>query len=249
MKFIPIFIAVVVATLSITGCFAPSTKMKEAAEINTQMGIEYFKQGDLKQALQKLNRAIEEDPTLASAYSSLALLDQRLEKSKETEKNFLKAIKLDSDNPETQNNYGVFLYQQGRYQEAERHFLNAVKNPFYSTPALAYENAGVATQRLGDYKKAESHYLNALQIQKNLPVSLYHMAEIKFQLKQYNEAQEYLQRYQKISNNTAQSLWLGINIEKSLHNEGMAAQYASFLKQNFPDSVENQMAQKSIELP
>ncbi|WP_231910619.1 type IV pilus biogenesis/stability protein PilW [Candidatus Nitrosoglobus terrae] len=238
----PAIIGVLATILAnLLGCASISPDMQRAAKINTQLGVEYLKQGNLEQALKKLERAIEEDPNLPSAYNALALLRQRLGQNKEAEKEFHRAIKLDSTNSEAQNNYGVFLYEQGRYQEAENHFLEAIKNPFYSTPALAYENAGSAAQKSGDDEKAETYYRKALQLEPNLAESLYHLAEISFKQDRYQNAQKYLQRHQIVARPTARSLWLSVRVERKLNHEEDAARYALLLKQQFPASSEAQL--------
>ncbi|WP_240761647.1 type IV pilus biogenesis/stability protein PilW [Nitrosococcus wardiae] len=171
----------------------PSVDTARAARINVQLGVEYFKQGELEQALKKLERAIGQDPNLPSAHNALALLKQRLGQIEEAEKHFQRAIKLDPSYSEAQNNYGVFLYSQGRYREAETHFLEAVKNPLYGTPELAYENAGRAAQKQSELNKAEKYYRKALQIQPRLPKSSCRMAEINFNKGHLQKAQKYLQ--------------------------------------------------------
>jgi type IV pilus assembly protein PilF len=238
-------LAIILSDLA--SCASISPDMERAAQINVQLGVEYLRQGDLEQALKKLERAIQEDPNLPSAHNALALLRQRLGQSKEAEKHFHRAIKLDPSNSEAQNNYGVFLYDQERYREAEEHFLEAIKNPFYSTPALAYENAGLAVQKIGDCEKAKEYYRKALQLEQRLPQSLYHMAEINFEQGHYQEAQEYLQRYWAVTQHTARSLWLSIRIEDKLNNKDAVSSYALLLRQNFPDSNEAQLLRGSME--
>ncbi|KFI23488.1 pilus assembly protein PilF [Nitrosococcus oceani] len=225
----------------------PSIDKEKAAKINVQLGVEYFKQGELEQALKKLERAIQQDPKLPSAYNALALLKQRLGQAEEAEKYFQRAIKLDPEYSEAQNNYGVFLYNQGHYGDAEARFLEAVKNPLYGTPELAYENAGMAAQKQVEFDKAERYYRKALQLEPRLLKSLYHMAEISFEKGHYQRAQEYLQRYRVGARHTPKSLWLGIRIERELGNEDTVSSYALLLRRNFPDSPEAKLLQKSLD--
>lgn len=244
MKF-AVISAWIISLFGLASCASVSPRMKRAALINVKLGVGYFKQGDLKQALKKLERAIQEDPSLSSAHNALALLKQRLGQRKQAEEHFQRAIQLNPSNSKAQNNYGVFLYGQGRYREAEAHFLEAVKNPLYSTPALAYENAGLAIRKVGDFEKAEDYYHKALQLERKLPKSLYHLAEINFNQARYPQAQAYLQRYWAVAQPTPQSLWLSIRIEDKLDNEDAASDYALLLRQNFPDSNEAQLLQRN----
>jgi type IV pilus assembly protein PilF len=239
------------ALLGLAACtpLSPASRsMARAAEINVQLGIEYLKEGELDQALNKLERAVQQDPTLPGAHGALALLKQRLGQAKEAEKHFQRAIKLAPESSGTHNNYGVFLFGQGRYQEAEEHFLTAVRNPLYDTPELAYENAARAAKQRADFSKAEEYYRRALQINPRLPKSLYYMSEMHFEKGDYQQAREYLQRYQSVAQPTPQSLWLGIRVERELGNKDAASSYALQLRQDFPDSEEAQLLQQGREV-
>lgn len=227
----------------------PSVDLAKAAEINVKLGVEYLKQGNLEQALEKLERALQQNPELPSAHNVLALLKQRLGRIEEAERHFQRAIDLAPNYAGAHNNYGVFLYSQGRYREAEAHFLKAISNPLYSTPALAYENAAMAAQERSDLGKAEEYYQRALQIRPRLPDSLYQLAKIKFEQGRYRQAEEYFRRYGSITQQqTPQSLWLGIKLERKLGNQEAASSYALQLRQNFPDSAETKRLRKDRDL-
>ncbi len=48
------------------------------------------------------------------------------------------------------NNYGTYLCQRGKPDEAIKHFLAALDDPFYSTPSIALTNAGSCALGQGD---------------------------------------------------------------------------------------------------
>lgn len=224
----------------------PSIDLAKAAEINVKLGTEYFKRGNLKSALEKLERAVQQNPQLPSAHNVLALLKQHLGKTEEAERHFQRAIDLDPNYSGAHNNYGVFLYSQGRYQEAESHFLEAIKNPLYDTPALAYENAAMAAQQSSDPGKAKEYYRKALQIQPQLPNSLYQLAKISFEEGRYRQAREYFRQYKSAAQQqTSQSLWLGIRIERELGDQDAVYSYALQLRQRFPDSEEGKLLRRT----
>lgn len=222
---------------------APDPK---AAEINMRLGINYMQRGDYAIALEKLQKALKQNPNLPSAHNTIALLYQQLGKNEEAEAHFLEAVERDPDYSQAQNNFGVFLCSQARYDEAEQRFLKAVKNPLYNSPQFAYENAGLCAKRKPDIEKAESYFRKALQIEPTLPKSLLQMAELSYQTKSYLQARGYIQRYQSTSDWTAQSLYLAIKTENKLDDQNAVASYTLLMRSRFPDSDEMQLVNQGM---
>lgn len=218
----------------------------EAAEINMRLGLNYLQRGDYAIALEKLEKALKQNPNLPSAHNTIALLYQRLGENDKAEKHFTEAVKRAPDYSQAQNNFGAFLCEQGRYDEAEERFLNAVKNPLYGTPAQAYENAGLCAKRVPDMEKAEAYFRKALQMQPTLPKSLLQMADIRYQSRNYLQARGYIQRYQSAANWTPQALLLAIKTENKLDDQNAVASYTLILRSRFPDSDELQMVNQGL---
>ena len=65
-------------TTEVTGDAPPVANPKEAAQINQELGIAYLRQGNYEQARAKLEKAVDEDPNLATAHSALGLVYERL---------------------------------------------------------------------------------------------------------------------------------------------------------------------------
>ena len=51
----------------------------------------------------------------------------------------------------------MFLCQRKRGKEGIRYLLDAIKNPLYTTPDIAYKNAGFV-RAMGDMKAAEDFF-------------------------------------------------------------------------------------------
>jgi len=209
-----------------------------------RLGLNYLQRGDYAIALEKLQRALQQDPNLPSAHNTIAILYQRLNQIEEAEEHFLEAVKRAPEYSEAQNNYGAFLCQQQRYEEAEQRFLKAIENPLYPSKAQALENAGVCVSRIPDNIKAEKYFRQALQMNPNLSKSLIQMANISFEQNDYLQARAYIQRYQSISQWTSQALLLAIKTENQLDDQDAVASYALLLRARFPDSDETQLVKK-----
>lgn len=208
------------------------------AEINTQLGVEYMRQGENEVALRKLERALEADPRYARAHEAMGLLYARIGESAKAEENFRRATALAPEDSSIMNNYGLFLCQQNRREEADALFGRALANPLYATPQLVYTNAGTCARGGGDLDKAEAYYRDALQRDPELGPALYGMAEIHFERARYLPARAYLQRFEAVSDPSPESLWLGVRIERRLGDRDAEASYAVALANRFPDSRE-----------
>ncbi|MDX1251262.1 MAG: type IV pilus biogenesis/stability protein PilW [Gammaproteobacteria bacterium] len=232
--------------LTLAAC-APSPARKAAeqaespAQAYTNLGLAYLQQGNRKLAVEKLQRALEADPDFPAAHHYIAEAYQQSGQMDKAEQHYQRAVKLDPSDPMLQNNFGAFLCGRGNYEGAEKQFLSAAKNPRYETPELAYENAGMCSQRVPDAQKAEQYFRAALEINAKLPGSLYQMAALNYDKKNYLPARAYLQRYLAVAPHTPQSLWLGVRIERELGDNATVAEYAKQLKNNFPAAEETRL--------
>jgi type IV pilus assembly protein PilF len=216
------------------------TKNEKASKINVQLGIGYYHRGNLESANEKLVKALDQDPKSSQAHHAYAVLQNRFQDKEKTEFHFRKAIEFDSGNSEALSNFGAFLCSDGRYMEAEKMFLQAVENPLYRTPEVAYTSAAVCILKEGDTQrlKAKGYLKKALAIGSHYRPALINMAEIVFAEKDTELTRVYLDRYHLVGDATERSLWLSIQNELALGNTEKAIEYAETLKTNFPHSTE-----------
>jgi len=242
-----------VAVLLLAGCvttesITPGTKpdMAEAARLNTQLGIDYMRKGQTDLALEKFERALEQDPDLGIAHSSIAFLYARKGEKKKAEKHYREAIDLNADDPFTLNNFGIFLCGQGEIDDAEEYFLEAAKSPSNTAPEDAWTNAGVCVRRDNKLDKAEQYLREALQLNPRHPNALAQMAWLTFQRKDFLRTRAFLQRYEAVGPPTAETLWIGAQTERQLGDRVAAIAYERSLKSRFPDSKEaNELFRKA----
>lgn len=228
-------------TLLLAACGAQSdikgADLLEAARINTQLGIDYMRKGQMDMALDKLKRAVDQDPNLAIAHSSLAFVYSRHGENELAEKEYRKALSLDSENASVRNNFGVFLCGQGKIAEAERYFLEAAQDKRYATPEAAWTNAGVCLRK-SDPDKAERYFRAALEINREFPDALSQMAWLSYQKHDYWRARAFVQRYELVGQTTPETLWIGALTERQLGDNAAADKYEKRLKTEFPESEE-----------
>ncbi len=238
-KAIFVFIVLVgLVACSTTQKQSAKEKQQSAADINAQLAYGYISQGDKKQGVAKLRKALSLKPALPSTYHYIAESYRLLGQPELAETAYLKAIKLAPRDSAMQNNYGVFLCEQGRYKEAENRFMISARNPLYATPEEAYENAALCALRMPDVKRAEYYFRKALEVNPLRVRSLYRLAHIEFEQKNYMQARAFLQRYFGLADATPEALWLGIQIERYNDNQMMIKKYARTLMDKFPESQE-----------
>jgi len=162
-----------------------------------------------------------------------------LKEDSKAERNFRQAIQLDPSSSESRNNYGMFLCQRGREKEGIRQLLDAVKNPLYPTPEIAFKNAGLCARKAGDTKAAESYFVQALKLSPKQPQALYGMAEIDYSRDDIAGAKQYISRYFTVVQNPGpEALWLGARVERKLGDRTALANYGMQLRRRYPSAPE-----------
>lgn len=219
----------------------PSQDVK-ASKINVQLGVGYYQQGNLEMANEKLVKALRQDPDSSQAHYAYAVLQNRFLNKEKTEEHFRKAIELNPENSEALSNFGAFLCNDSRFEESEKMFLQAVKNPLYKSPEVAYTNAAVCLLKRDKLQtaKAKEYLQKALAVRNNYRPALVNMAEIIFDEKGYEMTRLYLERFHTVGVPTARSLWLDIRNSIEMNDRPRAMGLAEKLKTDFPESKQFQ---------
>ncbi|MBL4744046.1 MAG: type IV pilus biogenesis/stability protein PilW [Cycloclasticus sp.] len=218
---------------------------KSPADVYTSLGVEYMNRGMNEVALEKLKKAILIDPSSSNAHNVTAVLYDRLGEKQLAGKHYKKAVSLSPKNSSAQNNYARYLCGNKEYEQADKRFNLAMKNPLYKSVILALTNAGTCAWQAGNLDKAETYYRTALQRNKRSAVTLLQMAKLKFEMENYLSVRAYLQRFKLIHKHTPASLWLGIRAEDKLGDRSSVVSYVLQLKQLYPDSHEVGLLEKS----
>ncbi len=209
------------AGAALTASAQDTVDLKKAAEVNAELAITYMKQGNLAAARDKIDRALEQNPRTAQTQMVAGFVYDRLGEDRKAQSHFEQAVKLGGkDNPDVLNNAGAFQCRKGDRKRGEELFLQAAQSPLYRTPEVAYLNAGNCARADGRPKEAEGYFRQALAAGNGL------------------QARAFLQRYHDVARASAESLWLGYRIERSLDDAAAAAEYARRLKADFSTSVE-----------
>ncbi len=211
---------------------------RQRAQIHTELGAAYFGRDQMGVALAELNEAVRLDSNYAPAYNVLGLVYMALREDAKAEESFRRSLSLDAASSDTHNNYGWFLCQRGKSEEAMPHFAAALKNPLYATPEKPYLNAGICARKNNNDADAEEFLLRSVRLQPHQPQALFHLADINFKRGNLNEAKNFINRYSQVAAPTQESLWLGLRIERRLGDRNAEASYDLQLRKMYPDAPE-----------
>jgi type IV pilus assembly protein PilF len=214
------------------------SETRQRARAFTELASAYLARAQYKVALDELRKAITADNRYGPAYNVYGLIYMELAEDKLAEENFRRAIELDRSDSETRNNYGWFLCSRGRYDEGLEQFAVALRNPLYAYPEQAMSNAGQCAERKGDLALAEANLQRSLKLQPDNPGTILKLAGLRFRLGQLMESQALLGRHAELAPPTAESLWLGVRLERKLGDRAQEAAYGLQLRKRFPNSNE-----------
>jgi type IV pilus assembly protein PilF len=209
----------------------------EARDAYIQLGIGYLNQGNTEQAKVPLKKALEIDPSNADANGALAILFQNEMEPELADEHFRKAI---ASRPDSRflNNYGVFLYDQGRYAEAKERYLQAVKDNMYPERSRVFQNLGMVALKLNDRDGAKQYFERSIRLNKRQARPQLELAKLAYDEKQYVPARKYYDSFSKLTEQNAESLLLGVRLAKIFDDRDKAATLGLQLKRLYPGTPE-----------
>lgn len=238
------FAAVALLCVTLAGCAssaerqAEQDKTNKRAETHVLLGAGYMQRGQLDVAKMEMDKAYKLAPDNPQVNNMMALLEWRLNNPDAAERHFRKAVVAEPANPEAWNNYGVFLCERGKIDEAVTWFQKAVANAFYRTPEEANLNAGVCLMKKPAPVAAEKYFREVLRVNPKMPGALYQLARISLDSGQALAARGFIERFFQAADDTPESLLLAVKIERVLRNKNAEASYAMRLRGKFPASPE-----------
>jgi len=226
------------------GCVTETTGRHQQASdvdrVQAQLDLArgYLEESEYGRARRPLNRALEIDPQHVESYVLLAVLNEREGEIELAEQSYLSALRYDSGDAQALNNYGSFLYGQGRFEEAVVQLRKLVGNPDYRARAQAYENLGIAELQIGERERARVAFNRSLSLNYAQPRSSLELASLSFEDGDYAAAQEYYDGFRSHARQNSRSLCLGVKLGRVLGNANQVASFDLALKNLFPDSDE-----------
>jgi type IV pilus assembly protein PilF len=211
---------------------------RKRARIRLELASNYFQQGQTNVALDELKQALAADPTYADAHNLRGLVYMRLNDNVLAEESFRRAMTLNPRDGDVMHNYGWLLCQQNRYGESTAMFGRAIASPSYTGEAKTLMTQGLCQVRAGQAAEGERSLLRSYELDAGNPLTGYNLANLLFQRGDLTRAQFYIRRLNNSHLANAETLWLGVKVERRLGDREAMLQLAGQLKKRFGQSRE-----------
>ncbi len=211
---------------------------RKRARIRMELAVGYFEQGQTKIALDELKQVITADPNFPDAYNLRGLIYMRLNDFRQAEDSFRRAVALNPRDANSLHNFGWLQCQQGRYTESFQSFEQAMANPLYADRAKTLMALGLCQARAGQRAEAERSLSRAYELDAGNPVTGFNLANLLFQRGEFQRAQFYIRRLNNTELANAETLWLGIKVERRMNDRVAMSQLGEQLKKRYPQSRE-----------
>jgi type IV pilus assembly protein PilF len=234
----------------VAGCAAPDTTTASArhetpsdesptrkrARIRLELASGYFEQGKTEVALDEIKQVIATDPSFPQAWDLRGLIMMRLNDNKAAEQSFRQALTLSPRDANVHHNLGWLLCEERRYAEAQQAFDVAMANPTYQGRARTLLAQGVCQARSGHEADAEKSLARSYELDPGNPVTGYNLAKLLYGRGDNQKALFYIRRLNNSELANAESLWLGIKVERRMNNLLAARQLGDVLKNRFANT-------------
>lgn len=217
---------------------ADDSEARRRARTRLALASGYYENGQYEIALDELKKALQADPGFPDAYNLggliyLALGDRALAVS-----HFQRALALNPRDADAMHNLGWLECENGRHAEAIALFQRAAAVPTYGDRAKTLMAQGICEARAGMVEQAEATLMRAYELDAGNPVTGYNLALLLMRRGELERARFYIRRLNNSELANAESLWLGIRIERRLGDQRAMEQLALQLRRRFPQSRE-----------
>ena len=209
------------SVLSLTGCVSKQSYVGsdkpvsdrtfdniEAARTRISLGLNYLRRGDTSQAKYNLERARSFAPNSAEVHSALAYYYQSVGENKQAEEYFRLSISKDVNYADAYNNFGAFLCQLNRYDEAEQLLLKAISRPGYIRVAESYENLAQCQLQQNNFTKSSAYLDSSISHNGTRITSLTMAAGLAYAMGDVRQAKARLDRIQRLGRVSARTVLL-----------------------------------------
>lgn len=241
--------------LSMTGCSAigldsngsgmsePITESDEPearkrARLRLELAAGYFENGQTTVALDEIKQSLSADPNYVPAHILRGLTYMRMDNSRLAEESFQRALQINPREPDALHNYAWFLCQQGRVSQSVDLFNRALSVPTYGGKAKTWMAKGICQLRMGQNSEAEASFNRSYELDAANPITAYNLATLQFRRGDDIRARFTIRRLNNSDLANAETLWLGIRVERRLRNTQAVEQLAQQLARRYPQSPE-----------
>ena len=217
----------------------PATEdMARRAHIRMELAASYLQAGQSQVALTEVGQAIALDPRNPDAYSLQGLILMGLRDYPAARNSLQQSLSLRPGDARTLHNIGWLNCLEGRYTQGIATLDQVLQTPRYAEQSKTLMAKAVCQRQAGDMTAAEHTFSQAYEIDAGNPLIAYHLADLLFRRQELERARFYVRRLNNGEYANAESLWLGIRVERAIGDKAAMRQLTEQLQRRFPDSKE-----------
>ncbi len=220
----------------VTDSDEPETRRR--ARIRLELATGYYNEGKTTVALDEIKQALVNDPNFSEAFNLRGLIYMRLNDTRLAEESFRRALALNPRDANAAHNFGWMLCQQQRFPESFGYFTQALSVPLYGEQSKTLMTQGLCQISAKQKPEAERSLARAYELDAANPITGYNLAALLYERADYVRAQFYTRRLNNGDYANAETLWLGIKVERRLNDTVAMQQLVGQLKRRFPQSRE-----------
>jgi type IV pilus assembly protein PilF len=211
---------------------------RKRARIRLELASGYFAEGKATVALDEIKQALTNDPAFGDAYNLRGLIYMRLNDPRLAEDSFKRALSINARDANAAHNIGWLMCQQKRYPESLAYFGQALAVPLYTDQAKTLMTQGLCQIAANQKSDAERSLARSYELDAANPITGYNLSSLLYERADYTRAQFYIRRLNNTDFANAETLWLGIKVERRLQSDVAMQQLLGQLKRRFPQSRE-----------
>jgi type IV pilus assembly protein PilF len=211
---------------------------RKRATNRLKLAVLYFQDAKYNFALDEVKQAIQTDPNWFEPYGMRALIYMQTGDYALAESSIQKALSINPGASDLKHNYGLLLCKMKRPDEAFKLFAAALADPAYGQRAKTWAEQGRCQLGIGQKAEAEASFMHAYELDAGNAATGYNLSALLYQRGELARAQFYTRRINNSDRATAETLWLGIKIERSLGSRDAQAQLEDQLRKRYAQSPE-----------
>jgi type IV pilus assembly protein PilF len=221
------------------------SSLERRARVRLELAAAYFARGQANTALDEIKLALAAKPDLSEAFNLRGLVYAGLGEVALADQSFQRALQLSPRDGDALHNYGWFLCQQRRFDDADRQFAAALVAPQYTEVPRSLMAQGLCQARAGRWQDAERSLGRSFELDPSNSSAAFAYAEVLYRRGEYERARFYVRRINgQPDQSNAQSLWLAARIERRMGNLPGVQDFGRQLRERFPDSAEARLLQR-----
>ncbi|TXH96181.1 MAG: type IV pilus biogenesis/stability protein PilW [Rheinheimera sp.] len=214
------------------------TDNKQIARTRLSLGLNYLQRGETSQARFNLEKARELAPDMPEVDNALAYYYQQVGEFDQAEDAYRDALRKDHNNADTYNNFGAFLCQINKFEEAEELLLAAVKRPGYIRVADSYENLAFCALGRKDFDKYQQYLEQALRHNGVKHSIVYNLSVLNYAKGDLEKARIWQKRLQELGQVSPQATLLRYMIAYQLDDKTEQQTAEKFMLSVYPTTPE-----------